>query len=343
MRYCAPPRVIASIFVLICCMILRMGQGNSVSAPPISMPGGDLSGPSQTIVWHYLRQAGDSGMYVFRITNHNTTEPHNHLFHEVVLIESGTAEHVSAEGTRRLRPGDVIVIRPQVWHGYLAPRGLGLINCLIDAPLFQRIAPLLQSAQGAFELLRQRPRDPRRTAPTVLHASPAERAMLTERLETIMAEQRTRANGWQAACNAALLDVLVAAVRLAQKQAAGDTKRPLAGGRTQQAVLEVATLLETHFTEEISLQDLAQAVHLSPGHLSRNFSRQMGMGIVQYLHRMRAEEACRLLRYTNEPIASIASRVGYEDIAYFSRCFRAQIGQSPQQYRIVMRRGTGRL
>src|SRR5690606_27959279 len=145
------------------------------------------------------------------------------------------------------------VIRPQVWHGYRAPRGLSLINCLIDAPQFQRLAPLLQSVQGAFELLRQRPRDPRRTAPRILHASPAERAMLTERLQTIMAEQSTRANGWQAASNAALLDVLVTVVRLAHKQTTGARPDAISGSRTQQAILEVATLLETHFTEDISL------------------------------------------------------------------------------------------
>ncbi len=293
--------------------------------------------PPQTMVWRYLRQAGDSGMYVFRLSNHPPTIAHDHLFHEVVLIETGTAEHVTAEGTRRLRPGDVIVLRPQVWHAYHAPRGLSLINCLIDAPLMQRLGPLLHPVHGAFELLRQRPRDPRRTAPTLLHASPAERAVLAERLQSIMTEQHTRANGWQAAAAAALLELLVAVVRLAQGRTTPRQPIDPPGDRTQQAVLEVATRLETHFTEPVSLQDLADQVHLSPGHLSRSFTRQMGMGIIQYLHRMRVEEACRLLRYTDEPIAQIATRVGYDEIAYFSRCFRAQMHQSPMQYRQAAR------
>jgi AraC-like DNA-binding protein len=54
---------------------------------------------------------------------------------------------------------------------------------------------------------------------------------------------------------------------------------------------------------------------------------------VQFVHHIRAEEACRLLRFTNEPVTAIAGKVGYDEIAYFSRCFRAQIGRSPRQYR----------
>jgi AraC-like DNA-binding protein len=57
------------------------------------------------------------------------------------------------------------------------------------------------------------------------------------------------------------------------------------------------------------------------------------MGIVEFVHRTRAEEACRLLRMTEDPVGRIASRVGYDEIAYFSRCFRGQIGQSPRAYR----------
>lgn len=298
---------------------------------PRSAPAAD--GPRHTLAWQYLRESGDSGMYVFRIPSHSPNSAHDHLFHEIVFVEAGTAEHQTAEGIRKLRPGDVIVLRPQVWHAYQATRGLAIINCLIDSHLMQRLGLLLGSVNGAFELLRQRPRDPRRTPPTVLHASPAHRAVLQARLETIMAEQRARADGWQAAATAALLDVLVLVARLAQGGTAAPVDPNSMGDRTQQAVMEVATMLETHFAEPVSLEVLAGRVHLSPGHLSRSFSRRMGMGVVQYVHRIRAEEACRLLRYTDEPIATIASRVGYNEIAYFSRCFRTQMHQSPLQYR----------
>jgi AraC-like DNA-binding protein len=177
------------------------------------------------------------------------------------------------------------------------------------------------------------------------------------RLETIMAEQRARTNGWQAAATAALLDLLVALARLSRRDGRGragpvatggghDSGGATSGGpeladRTEQAVLDAASHIESHFAESVSLDNLAARVHLSPGHLSRSFGRRMGMGIVEFVHRMRAEEACRLLRYTDDPIKRIAARVGYDEIAYFSRCFRAQVGDSPRAYRQAWQRPPG--
>ena len=45
------------------------------------------------------------------------------------------------------------------------------------------------------------------------------------------------------------------------------------------------------------------------------------------------DRLAQLSRYTDEPIKRIAARVGYDEIAYFSRCFRNQVGQSPRAYR----------
>jgi transcriptional regulator GlxA family with amidase domain len=197
----------------------------------------------------------------------------------------------------------------------------------------QKLGGFLAHVDGAFDLYRKRPRDPRSEGPAVLHASPAGRSVILQRLETIMKEQRDRVNGWQDATAAALLEVLVTVARLRlPDRTAAPAASPMAD-RSEQAVLDVASHLETHFAEPVSLGELSARVHLSPGHLSRSFARRMGMGIVEYMHRMRAEEACRLLRCTDEPIGNIATRVGYAEIAYFSRCFRAQLHQSPIEYR----------
>ena len=147
----------------------------------------------------------------------------------------------------------------------------------------------------------------------------------------MIAEQREKRNGWQTAATAALLDLLVMVARLNQHRDV-PTSSPLSD-RTQQAVLDAASHLEANFTQNATLEELSERVGLSPAHLSRSFSQRMGMGIVQYLHRTRTEEACRLLRFTDESIARIAGKVGYDEISYFSRRFREQVGASPREYR----------
>jgi AraC family L-rhamnose operon transcriptional activator RhaR len=292
--------------------------------------------PIETLAWQYLRTGQESGLFVHRIPAHGENDRHDHIFHEIVYVESGAVEHHTAAGVQKLRPGDVIVIRPQVWHAYRQPRELTIINCLIGNPLMHRLGTLLTKVEGAFELYRRRLPEPRKTPPVVLHAGPAERAALLARLQGIITEQHQRRNGWEAAATAALLDLLVGIARLIGQRPANPA--PRLPHHSEQAVLDIATHLEMHFTEAVHLDQLAARVDLSPAHLSRCFGKRMGMGIVEYVHRLRAEEACRLLQCTADPIADIATRVGYDEIAYFSRCFRAQTGQSPRQYRQSLNR-----
>jgi AraC-like DNA-binding protein len=155
----------------------------------------------------------------------------------------------------------------------------------------------------------------------------------------MLSEQRERRSGWQASMLSGLLDVLVNVARVNQSantaRSASNSNvssTPLAG-RSEQAVLDVASHIETHFRESLTLAELSSRVHLSGPHLSRCFGRKMGMSLIDYIHRVRSEEACRLLRCTAEPVTTIASRVGYAEVAYFSRRFRAQTGHSPRQYR----------
>lgn len=281
------------------------------------------------------------GVQVFRSPTPVEVPAHDHVFHEIVFVESGTAEHVTAGEARKLRPGDVIVIQPQVWHAYHSPRGFCIINCLIAPRLIQRFGGLLEEVEGAFELFRRRARRPEAEPPVVLHARPSDRQALLQHLETIMQERAEQRNGWSVAVTAELLKVLLLTARLRGQVTAGADRDELpvdaAGARladrTAQAVLDTVSHLEAHFAERVRLGTLSQRVHLSPGHLSRAFARRMGMGVMEYVARLRMEEACRLLRWSDRPVKSVAAAVGYNEIAYFSRRFKEMTGESPRAYR----------
>ena len=102
-----------------------------------------MSPAVRTLDWQPFASVGEAGVYVARLPSHGETGVHDHIFREIVYVESGTAEHLTAEAPRQLRPGDLIIIRPLVWHAYSRPRNLTIINCLIDQRLMHRLAPLL--------------------------------------------------------------------------------------------------------------------------------------------------------------------------------------------------------
>jgi len=258
------------------------------------------------------------------------TYRHEHIFNEIAFIVAGTAEHVTVAGSRRLYPGDVIVIRPRMWHQYVQTSSFALINCLFDGSMLRHGDERVLQAPMLFALFRQRVPQAQMIAPLLLHASPAQQERLTGCLDIMRDELTEQTRGWKPALTVALMDFLVSIARLDNSP---NTRTAHKGTRAHKAVMEVVNYLETHFTAPPVLGALAKMVHLSPAYLCRTFTRQMGMSIVAYLHHMRIEEACRLLRHTNRSITEVAGQVGYNEIAYFSRRFRAEMGRSPRQYR----------
>ena len=67
--------------------------------------------------------------------------------------------------------------------------------------------------------------------------------------------------------------------------------------------------------------------------LPHGFRRQCGMAPIEYLLRVRVENARRMLALTDRPIYEIAERMGFSDVNNFTRQFKKQTGMTPRDYR----------
>lgn len=107
----------------------------------------------------------------------------------------------------------------------------------------------------------------------------------------------------------------------------GGAKRP--GGQADSAV----EFMEQHFSEDITLEQLAELTGVSLQHFCRIFRAQTGMRPMEYLARRRVSEAKRLLGSTGKSVAEIAEMTGYRDPTYFGAVFRRYEGTTPTEYR----------
>ena len=96
---------------------------------------------------------------------------------------------------------------------------------------------------------------------------------------------------------------------------------------------KVMQWIEEHYKEDIRLEDIAEALHLSKYYLSRLFQNETGSSIPQYLTARRIKIACRLLQTTSYPIERIGIEVGIPNPSYFIRIFRKAVGTTPLKYR----------
>lgn len=95
----------------------------------------------------------------------------------------------------------------------------------------------------------------------------------------------------------------------------------------------IRQFLHLHGHMPVTIADLARTLHLSPSRCAATVREHFGESFRLLLRHHRLEKSCSLLRMSDDRIADIAERVGFEDPLYFSRCFRRQIGCSPRDYR----------
>jgi len=85
--------------------------------------------------------------------------------------------------------------------------------------------------------------------------------------------------------------------------------------------------------EDWSINSLAREVGLSRSALSERFTQFVGQPVMQYLMNWRMQLAANSLRSTDDSVAAIAARVGYDSDAAFSRAFKKAVGVSPSEWR----------
>ena len=98
-------------------------------------------------------------------------------------------------------------------------------------------------------------------------------------------------------------------------------------------MLRMMTFIKEHYSDAITLHDIAEAANVSERECLRTFRKAIGTSPVQYLISYRLMEGIKLIEGTDLQIAEISYRIGFESPSHFSRSFRASYGFSPSQWR----------
>jgi len=88
-----------------------------------------------------------------------------------------------------------------------------------------------------------------------------------------------------------------------------------------------------HQGEELSLEQVAAAVHTSKFYFCKMFKKATGINFTDYLSRLRTERAKNLLLNPNLRVSEIAYEVGFQSLTHFNRVFKRILGRSPTDYR----------
>jgi AraC family transcriptional activator of pobA len=241
-------------------------------------------------------------------------EQHRRHFYKLSLVGQGGGTFFLNDEVVEVAPQSVLLVKPGTalsWHLHAGPQ-TGLY-AFFSADFYN--AGLLPGYQLHAVLAG--------AAPYVYHAcTAAEYAAVQHSGEQLWAQQQHLEKARHA------LRLLLADLR--------QWDRPAPTGGLPLPVQQFLHLIETRLAQAapaLTLEPYAEALHLTPKHLSALCRQATGQSATDLLKQKVATEAKVLLTGTPLPISELGYRLGFYDVAHFSRWFKLAVGQTPSAYR----------
>ncbi|MCL6457416.1 MAG: helix-turn-helix transcriptional regulator, partial [Gorillibacterium sp.] len=111
------------------------------------------------------------------------------------------------------------------------------------------------------------------------------------------------------------------------------TKGAGAGASKRVEVTEACQYISLRLGSRISLDEVADHLHLNASYFSRLFKKETGTTFIEYVTSLKMERAKELLDGTHCTVGEICEQLGYDNQSYFIKTFKAHTGATPVEYR----------
>lgn len=254
-------------------------------------------------------------------------EWHHHPEYELTLTMNSHGKRYIGDSITDYEADDLVLVPPDLPHTWASNRSIDpsapqvAIVIWFDGNWARRMADCCPEYEPLRKLLR-------RAACGLAFETPAGQAM-RESLPQLLATGARERLG-------AALDILCTLADapgepLASPSAFNQATGP--SGHEPERINRVLSVIDARFAEPLRLSELCEAASLSERTLTRYFVQHIGESVGRYIARVRIGHACRMLADTSLPVAVIAARSGFANVANFNRQFRAAKQTTPVEYR----------
>ncbi|MDE2421895.1 MAG: helix-turn-helix domain-containing protein [Gammaproteobacteria bacterium] len=108
---------------------------------------------------------------------------------------------------------------------------------------------------------------------------------------------------------------------------------PTHRNHTDEMILNIQDWIESNYTKAITIQDMASYIGMSERTLKRRFLTATQLSPNRYLQKVRLDKAKKLLLVTNLSVKEVAYEVGYENISFFIKLFKENVGLTPAKWK----------
>lgn len=111
----------------------------------------------------------------------------------------------------------------------------------------------------------------------------------------------------------------------------------------QSKVAPAVNFIQNHYTEDLKISDVSNAINMSETHFRRLFEKHFNMPPMDYVNLIRIQNACELMKKTSLSMDDVAIKVGYTSTSTFNRNFKKFLDTSPYQWKINPQNYEGKL
>lgn len=250
---------------------------------------------------------------------------HSHTQYELYYFHGGRCNFLIGDRMYVLEPGDLIIMNGLTLHRPKTFEGEPYIRSVIhfDAAYF---ATML-SALGMEELL-----NPFRKLQSYrLRLEGETKDSVESKLEAMHQWSYRTDIGSDFRYRLAFLDLLAIIYGLLETPLEQHSSLP---SEKENHVQNIVSFIERHYMEDIHMQSLEQALHLSKYYLAKVFKEITGATIFDYLYQRRINQAkIEFLLHPERSVTEVGYNVGFKHLAHFSKVFKQLAGCSPDQFR----------
>lgn len=255
---------------------------------------------------------------------------HWHEEMEILIVDQGVAEVSTDDDTYLIRPGQGLIINQNVMHCIHAQdRKQCTFHSLVFHPdfIFGHKSNYLQTQyllpMQNYQLFKVFFLD---------ESAPWHERML-QTLTEVIEVNMTKHFGYEIATKGYLCHFWAELLRqLPQTESVPSPRVP----QDEQRVKEAMLFIRTHHAQPLTLQEIADSIHVSKSECCRCFSRTLQMSPFEYLMKYRIYESTKKLMDPEQEFSSIADlalSVGFNNTSYYNKLFKKFLGCTPTYYR----------